>query len=315
MPTYIPPGRVLLLVAATACWGIGTVVTKQVLDHVAALTLLPLQLAASCLLLAALTAAAHARRRRSRDRISWSPQMTKLTALGILNPGAAYALGLLGLTSITASMSVLLWAVEPVLILLLAATVLRESIPGVLMAGLALGLVGMLLVVYRPGATGDAIGVALTLAAVTACAIYTVLTSRLLLDDASLTVVLAQQAAALGFAVLLATATQLSTGQGWELEPLDVPTWIGAVASGMLYYGLAFWFFIAGLRQMPASAAGAFLPLTPVFGITGGFLIGDRLDARQWLGAGIVIAATTLIALRHGPPAIAQPRDSASPTP
>ena len=37
----------------------------------------------------------------------------RLAALGVLNPGVAYALGLIGLTSITASLSVLLWALEP----------------------------------------------------------------------------------------------------------------------------------------------------------------------------------------------------------
>lgn len=225
--------------------------------------------------------------------------MGRLTALGVLNPGIAYALGLLGLTSISASMSVLLWAVEPVLIVLLAAAVLRESIPGALVASLGVAIVGVLLVVYQPGAAGDATGVALTLAAVSACAGYAVLTRRLLLDDASLTVVLAQQAAALGFAVLLATATQLTVGNGWGVGSLNAATWATAAVSGMLYYGLAFWFFIAGLRQMPASAAGAFLPLIPVFGVAGGYLIGDRLGDRQWVGAAIVVAATALIALQR----------------
>ena len=46
-----------------------------------------------------------------------------LGRLGLLNPGAAYALSLLGLTTITASLSVLLWALEPLMILFLAALV------------------------------------------------------------------------------------------------------------------------------------------------------------------------------------------------
>jgi probable blue pigment (indigoidine) exporter len=96
----------------------------------------------------------------------------RLAALGVLNPGIAYALGLIGLTTITASLSVLLWALEPVLILLLAALVLRERIPP---------------------------GLAVTVAV--AGALYTVLTRRLMLNDSSLTVVLAQQVAALLFAI------------------------------------------------------------------------------------------------------------------
>ena len=39
---------VAALIAAAGCWGIGTVVSKQVVDDVAPLTLLPVQLAVSC---------------------------------------------------------------------------------------------------------------------------------------------------------------------------------------------------------------------------------------------------------------------------
>lgn len=284
--------RVPLLVAATACWGTGTVVTKQVLDSVEPPTLLPLQLAASCLFLLAAV-------RISSTRVIWSPQMTRLTLLGILNPGAAYALGLLGLASITASMSVLLWAAEPVLILLLAAAVLREHVPLALAAAIAVAVLGVVLVVYQPGATGDAVGVALTLAAVGACALYTVLTRRLLIDDASLPVVLTQQAAALGFAVVLAAIVQGAGGDGWSTASMTPLTWVGAAASGILYYGAAFWFYLAGLRQVPASVAGAFLPLIPVFGVGAAYLTGERLDPRQWLGAALVVGATVVVTTRQ----------------
>jgi drug/metabolite transporter (DMT)-like permease len=287
-----------MLVAATACWGVGTVVTKQVLGDVAALTLLPIQLAASCLLLAAVAVLAGTRRARS-DRFRWSLQTRRLAALGILNPGLAYALGLLGLTSISASMSVLLWAAEPVLILLLAAALLREHIPAALAGALGTAVVGVLVVVYQPGTAGDAAGVALTMSAVGACALYTVLTRRLLLDDESLALVLAQQVAALVFAVLLATAVQLATGNGWSIGNLSRKTWIAAAASGVLYYGLAFWFYLAALRRVPASVAGAFLPLITIFGVAAGYLVGERLAGRQWTGAAIVVLATVAIAVQQ----------------
>ena len=73
-------------------------------------------------------------------------------------------------------------------------------------------------------------------------------------------------------------------------------TWLGAGASGVLYYGLGFWFFLTGLRQVTASYAGAFLPLIPVFGVAGGYLVGERLEPRQWVGAVIVVVATLGIA-------------------
>ncbi len=222
--------------------------------------------------------------------------MRRLSALGVLNPGIAYALGLVGLTSITASMYVLLWATEPVLILLLAALVLREQIPAALAAAVAVAVLGVLLVVYQPGAAGAAAGITLTLVSVGFCALYTVLTRRMMLDDSSLTVVLLQQAAALAFAVVLATAVDIAGGTGWDLAGLDATAWLGAGVSGFLYYGLGFWFFLTGLRHVPASYAGAFLPLIPVFGVAAGFLVGERLEPWQWVGALVIVAATVYIA-------------------
>lgn len=280
---------VAALVSAAACWGVGTVLTKQVVDDVAPLTLLPLQLAASCTFLLIVAAV-------RREALSWSPSVRQLAALGALNPGLAYALGLIGLTTITASMSVLLWALEPVVILLLAALVLREHIPAALTACVAVAITGVLLVVYQPGATGDAAGITLTLVSIGCCALYTVLTRRLMLDDSSLIVVLAQQAVALVFAVLLATAITALGGTGWDLNGLDAGAWLPAAASGVLYYGAAFWLYLTGLRNVPASYAGAFLPLIPVFGVAAGYLAGERLEPRQWIGAFVITVATAAIA-------------------
>jgi drug/metabolite transporter (DMT)-like permease len=283
--------HVLLLVGATACWGGGTVLSKQVLERgVAPLTLLVVELAASCLLLSLMVL--------SRGGWTRGPALLKLAGLGVLNPGLAYALGLLGLASISASMSVLLWATEPILIVVLAVLVLRERVAAATIAAIAAALFGVVLVIYRPGAAGEAIGVTLTVGAVTACACYTVLTRRWLLDDSSLVVVLVQQAAALTFAVVVAGLAS-ATGVAALVLPSDAGTWMLAAASGMVYYGFAFWFFIGGLRGVPASIAGAFLPLIPVFGLAGGYLVGDRLLDRQWLGAALVVLATVTATVGH----------------
>ena len=111
MPARLSFRHVILIIAATACWGGGTVLSKQVLERgVAPLTLLVIELAASCLLLLGSMIVL---------RTAWvrGPALGKLAMLGILNPGLAYALGLLGLATVSASMAVLLWGTEPVLIL------------------------------------------------------------------------------------------------------------------------------------------------------------------------------------------------------
>ena len=292
MPRTTSYRHAVLLVAATACWGCGTVLSKQVLDRgVAPLTLLAIELASSSLLLWLSTLVLGL-------RLAWSATLGRLAALGILNPGLAYALGLLGLVTVSASMSVLLWATEPILIMMLAVLLLRERVAAATIVAVGAALVGVLLVLYRPGASGDAIGIALTVGAVTACAFYTVLTRRLLLDDSSLTVVLVQQVAALAFALVLA-------GIAWAIGaadlglPADSATWALAAVSGMVYYGLAFWFLVGGLRGVPASIAGSYFPLIPVFGLAAGYLVGDRLADRQWFGATLVVVATAAATAYH----------------
>ena len=292
MPRTTSYRHALLLVAATACWGCGTVLSKQVLDRgVAPLTLLAIELVASSLLLWLGTLVLGL-------RLTWSATLRRLAALGILNPGFAYALGLLGLVTIDASMSVLLWATEPILIMLLAVLLMRERVAAATVVAVAVALIGVLLVLYRPGASGDAIGIALTIGAVTACAFYTVLTRRLLLDDSSLAVVLLQQLAALAFALVVASIAW-AIGTADLGLPADSATWALAAASGMVYYGLAFWFFVGGLRGVPASIAGSFFPLIPVFGLAAGYVVGDRLTDRQWLGASLVVVATAAATAYH----------------
>jgi probable blue pigment (indigoidine) exporter len=292
MPAQPSTRHVLLVIAATVCWGCGTVLSKQVLDRgVAPLTLLAIELAASCLVLALVTGALGFAPTRS-------PALGRLAALGILNPGLAYALGLLGLLTITASMSVLLWATEPILILLLAHLVLGERIGVLTTTAVAIALVGVVLVVHSPGASGAARGIVLSLAAVTACALYSVLTRRLLLDDSSLTVVLAQQLTALACAVVVTAFAVAAAGVELGL-PTDATTWVLAGLSGTVYYGFAFWFFVSGLRGVQASTAGSFLPLIPVFGLAASHALGDRLEVHQWVGAAIVVGATTVVAAGH----------------
>lgn len=308
-PTSGIPGiAVAALVAAAGCWGLGSVVSKQVVNDVSPLTLLALQLTVSCGFLLVVALVRH-------EAFPRTPSFRGLAALGLLNPGLAYALGLIGLTTVTASMYVLLWATEPVVILGLSAVALREHIPAGLGVSLAFAVLGVLLVVYQPGAGGDVAGITLTLVSVGCCALYTVLTRRLVLDDSSLSVVLAQQGVALVFAMVLATLADAIGGHGWDLGGVGAASWLGAGVSGVLYYGLGFWLYLIGLRHVSASYAGAYLPLIPVFGVMAGYLIGERLEARQWIGAIVIVAATAALAGKQrldlvSGPAVAPPRGS-----
>lgn len=285
----LPRGAVLSLVLAAASWGTATAISKRAVAEIPPLTLLPIQLAASLVVLALLM---RWRGEPFRDTTA-SPILGRL---GVLNPGLAYALGLLGLVHISASLSVLLWASEPLMILLLAAWFLRERVaPQVVLLSLV-AAAGMALVVYAPGGPAHLVGVALTLAGVACCAVYTVVARRWLgTAEGTAAVVATQQLYALAFSLLVVVAVWLAGG-AVRPETVSVAGWVSALVSGVLYYGVAFWLYLSGLRQVPASYAAASFYLIPVFGLAAAFvLLGERLNPQQWLGAGVVIVVVFAI--------------------
>jgi drug/metabolite transporter (DMT)-like permease len=275
---------------AAACWGLGTVMSKGVLDYLPPLLLLVVQLVGSLLFL--WTAVFTRRRRQKIDRRAW-----RLGLTGLLNPGLAYTFGLLGLALTTASMSTLIWAAEPALILLLAWLLLRERLTRPLLLS-AVALAGAVMVVGA-GTGGVLSGNLLVATAVLCCAIYTVWTRHLIAGVEPLVLVTLQQTVSLAWALLI-----------WPLElwqmnwvPItDIPftVWLMALASGIVYYGLAFWFYITGLKETPASLASLFLNLIPIFGVSGAMLfLGERLSPVQWVGAIVIITAVLGISYRY----------------
>jgi drug/metabolite transporter (DMT)-like permease len=290
----MPPVRrsSLLLVVAAASWGTATVISKRAVEEIQPLTLLPLELTVS---VAVLTVALRA----TREHLVWTDEMRRLGLLGVLNPGVAYALSLAGLARITASTSVLLWALEPIVILVLAAGLLKQRVAPTMAACAATALAGVVLVVFQPGSRASTIGVVLTVAGVGACATYTVLSSRYLVEASTLSVVLIQQAAAFAFSLLLFVVT-LGLGGAGSLAGVSPLAWISAIAAGVLYYSVAFWFYLAGLRGVPPGYAGMFLNLIPVFGIAASYLLlGERLTGRQWIGAALILIAVGTLAARQ----------------
>jgi probable blue pigment (indigoidine) exporter len=277
----------LELILAAACWGVGTAVSKRAVTEFPPQTLLAIQLALSVAFLGLVAV-------RQPAGARWAPG--RLGRLGLLNPGLAYALSLIGLTQITASLSVLVWAIEPIAILALAALVLRERVDTAFVALSAAAIAGLLIVLYDPAASGAVVGVALTLAGVGCCAVYTVASRRWLPDSESTRgVILAQQVHAFAFALVLVAAFAVAGSSPWAGNPTAGGV-VSALVSGIVYYGLAYWLYLSALRHLPASIASASFYLIPVFGLIGGAAFGERLAMLQWVGAAVVIGAVAGIA-------------------
>jgi drug/metabolite transporter (DMT)-like permease len=281
----------VVMTLAAACWGLGTVMSKGVLDYLPPLLLLVVQLVGSLLFL--WTAVFSRRTRQKIDGRTW-----RLALTGLLNPGLAYTFGLLGLVLTTASMSTLIWAAEPALILLLAWLLLRERLTRPLLLLSAVALAGAVMVVGA-GTGGVLSGNLLVATAVLCCAIYTVWTRHLIAGVEPLVLVTLQQTVSLAWALLIWLI------ELWQMDWVlltDIPpaAWLLALASGIVYYGLAFWFYITGLKETPASLASLFLNLIPIFGVSGAMLfLGERLGPAQWLGAMLIITAVLGISYRY----------------
>jgi len=174
---------------------------------------------------------------------------------------------------------------------------LRERITPTFIALSLIAVAGMILIVYDPSSTGGQwIGVALTVAGIGCCAVYSVVTRRWIPDAKETSqVVVAQQghALALALGLVLVVGSVGGTIMPTALTPLGFAS---AIGSGVLYYAGAYWFYLGALRHVPASFAAVSFYLIPIVGVAGGaLLLGERLDPRQWLGAAIVLAAILAI--------------------
>jgi probable blue pigment (indigoidine) exporter len=276
--------RFIPLVLAAACWGLGTVASKRAVTELPPTLLLVIQLGSSVAVLTLVWLASAGRRRPP----------VRLGLLGVLNPGLAYLLSLMGLASITAGLSVLLWSLEPVLIVALAWLVLGDRLSPRAIAWSLIAVAGAALAGSQGIEGGQLRGIALTVAAVACCAIYTVAASSWMRAESSLAVVVVQQWFALVFACLVV----LFSG-GVALSGASATAWISAVGSGVMYYGLAFWAFLVGLQRVKASTAAASINLVPLFGIGAGYVfLGERMQPLQLVGAAIAILAVVALVSR-----------------
>jgi len=285
------------MVLAAASWGFGTVISKGVLAYFPALTLMVIQLTASIACLWTALAA-------KRVRIAFDRRILLPALLGLLSPGLADTISLFGLTWTTVSMSTLIWDFQPIIIIGLALVILRERVTRPLAAFSLLATLGVVLVAavgLDVQGNGILIGNLLTLTGVFFCSGYIVLTRRIVSSlDTLLLVALQQTVSWVG--VLAIWAAELMRGPLQNFLIISPAIWGWAVLSGAVYYALAFWLYITGLKRTSASVAGFFINLVPIFGVTGAYLfLEERLSAIQWVGAILILfSVANIFRLQRG---------------
>ncbi|MFE4793632.1 DMT family transporter [Streptomyces sp. NPDC056708] len=268
----------LITAIAPVAWGTNYFVTHAVLpaDHPlygAAIRALP----AGLLLLAV---------RRERPRGAW---WWKSLVLGALNMGGFFALIYVAAQLLPTSTASTVMATSPLVMMLIAWALLAERPRLLPLAGAAVGLGGVCLMLLTGTASIDLRGVLASVAAMLMSSLGYVLVKRWGAE----------------VDVLASTAWQLIAG-GLLLLPLaalvegappalDVPAALGFGYVTVVATALAFAAWFAGLRHLPAATVGLVGLLNPVTGVLLGTVIaGESLTLRQLCGLALVLAGILL---------------------
>ncbi|MCF3172519.1 EamA family transporter [Streptomyces sioyaensis] len=211
--------------------------------------------------------------------------------LGVLNIGAFFYLLFVAAYHLPGGVAALVVAVQPMMVLLLAALLLKDKIQPLQVAACGLGVAGVALLVLRPQAGMDTVGVLAGLGGAVCMASGIVLTKRWGRPE--------------GVGVLTFTGWQLTVG-GLVLAPVTLaaeglPSHLtGTNVTGFAYlsvigalFAYAIWF--RGIGRLPAltvSMLGFASPLTAT--VLGYVVLGQALTPVQMAGALAVITAVVL---------------------
>jgi drug/metabolite transporter (DMT)-like permease len=308
----------ILLLLASACWGLGTVFSKQLLQTAPPITLFATQLATSVVFLWSVVGL-----RKLLQTLhpvvpdGWQPPLQPLwqplgyrlkdklrrATLGILEPGLTYALGTIGLSLTTASNTALMGVAEPLIVIILAAIILREKITFARFCFVLIGCAGAVLVAGNSAFSAEAFSLAsfnsqelmgnlLVFAGLCAAALCVVLTQRSITCAEPLTLTAGQQTASLLYVVLPLLVVAALNQEAANWNSLSLSQWALMGLSGIVQYALSFWLYWMGAKHTTASVASLCFLLIPVFGVAGSlFFLGEQLAPLQIAGAALILIA------------------------
>jgi drug/metabolite transporter (DMT)-like permease len=227
--------------------------------------------------------------RREFARLGWP---------GLIQPGLAFVLGILGLALTTASNDALIWASESVMVLGIAWLWFGRR-PGRSLAVLAMtALAGVALATSNPTGEGTPIslgGNALILVAVGCGACYTLITEHQVRSHAPLVLLALHQLWGLGLVLLVWLGVVVVSGRSGFPATLSA-TWLVALGSGMLQFALPFLCFLIALEGLGAGRVSSFLTIPPIVTIVGArIFLGERLALVQLFGGAVVLLAVAAI--------------------
>jgi len=269
---------VLLLVAVTAVWGYTFVPVQKAVDGFPLFTFLALRFAVSTVVIAPFAAI-------PLRRLPRSGYVAGLGAGALL--ALAYGLQTAGLSLTTVSSTGFITGLYVVLTPLLALALFRTRVPRVAWLGVALSLVGLLLISGIPG--GSVYGNALVLGNALAQALQIALMERFAPRYDARALTFLQMAVAAGGFLVVAVARG-------ELErPSSGVVWYGILVAGI--FAGAFGYLVATWVQARTTAARAALVFTleaPFAALFGVVFLSERLGWIGWTGCAVMLSGIVI---------------------
>lgn len=269
-------------------WGSTFVVTKAAAVEIPAISLSFLRFFIAVLVLVPLTAWRGGLRRTPSMRVGVLTIMA-ITGMALFAVGFNY-----GLVFASATQGALIYALTPAAIALAAVLFLKERPSRKRIAGVALSMLGVALVIGAADADQASprplLGAACMLGTVIVWAGYTVLAKRLEAEDQLLVIT---------WVTLIAVLLLLPFAAiEWLSRPRALPSaqaiggvmFLGVAASALAYVAYSY-----SLRHLDATLVGVFTNLDPIVGVaTAVLVLGERLHTGHVIGGAIALAGMWL---------------------
>ena len=283
----MPVQSLVLLVTLAALWG-GSFVFMRVAVH----ALGPIPLTFARVVMAALFLCAIAYTQRQLP--NWRSQWRSYLVVGLVNSAIPFVLFCFAALYITASTAAVLNATSPFFVALAAALWLSEPLTARKIAGMLIGLAGVVLLVgWHPEAMSVDVmlAIAACLVAALCYALASVYVKRRMHNVPSLALASGSQVVA---ALALAPMLPLTTIPG----PMTLVVALNVLALAVASTGLAYIIYFKLIADVGPSRAMTVTFLIPLFGVLWGFLFLDEVLTINMLAGGSLIVAGTAIAVR-----------------
>ncbi|MDQ3159292.1 MAG: DMT family transporter [bacterium] len=194
----------------------------------------------------------------------------------------------IGISKSSALKAAVLMLTVPIFVYILSLLVLREKFDKRAFIGVAVGLVGSLLVIGAPTLAGEAISAGdLYLLGGYFSLATLIIHSKFINRWLNPKVYITYRTAVIGFVVV---AGSLYLGEFPPLGDVTYQAWLAVAYGGVISGAIALILFYKSLRFIPAEQAATTFYADPLAGVVAStILLGDTITTETWIGAAIVI--------------------------